>query len=165
MGKQLVDKEKAKRTIENIKPILMTVRDIPQIAEMFILNWGIMCLLPDYALEMIINKNMSYVYKINDEVIAFCLMEYDYEFNVCVDLICVKDKYKGLHLGENILSFCINNCKNFIFRKVHLHVSTTNIPAFNLYKKLGFQIKDYIANYYMDEKPEDSNAYYMELNL
>ena len=165
MGKQLVNKENIKRTIENIKPILMTVEDIPQIAEMYILNWGIMCLLPDYVLEMIINKNMSYVYKINDEVIAFCLMEYDYEFYVCVDLICVKDKYKGLHLGENILSFCINNCKNFIFRKVHLHVSNTNKPALNLYKKLGFQAKDYIKNYYIDEKPEDSNAYYMELNL
>ena len=165
MGKQLVNKENIKRTIENIKPILMTVEDIPQIAEMYILNWGIMCLLPDYALEMIINKNMSYVYKINDEVIAFCLMEYDYEFNVCVDLICVKDKYKRLHLGENILSFCINNCKNSIFRKVHLHVSTTNKPALNLYKKLGFQAKNYIEKYYIDEKPEDSNAYYMELNL
>ena len=166
MGKQIVEKEYIERKIQNIKPVKMTVEDIPQLAEIFILNWGIMCLYTDKTFKRIINQNMSYVYKIDDEVIAFCLMEYDYyEDIVEVALLCVREKYQGFHLGKNILSFCIDNCNKFNHKNFCLHVSTTNMPAFNLYKKLGFVIKDYIEKYYNDEKPEDSNAYYMELNL
>ena len=72
---------------------------------------------------------------------------------------------KGHKLGKSLLSFCIKNCHEFGFKTLSLHVSTTNIPAFNLYKKIGFKIKGYIPNYYIDEKPEDSNAYFMILNM
>ena len=151
---------------KNIKLEKMTIEDIPQIAKIFISYWGSMCLYSDKQFEMIINQNISFVYKNQNEVIAFCLMKYNFMNNIIsVDILCVKEEYKGFHLGQNILTFCLNNCMELGFRNFSLHVSTTNIPAFNLYKKIGFVIKDMVKNYYIDVKPEDSNAYYMELNI
>ena len=46
-----------------------------------------------------------------------------------------------------------------------MHVSTTNIPAFKLYEKLGFSIKSTINKYYHDENPKDNDAYYMTLTV
>ena len=166
MGEELKEKLFIERKIKNTKPIKMKIEDIPQIAEIFISYWGTKCLYHDTEFERIINQNLSYVYKIQDEVIAFCLMSYNYEEDIVeVDLLCVKEKYKGYHLGQNILSFCIDNCIKLDYKNFSLHVSTTNLPALNLYRKLGFEAKFFIEKYYSDEKPEDSNAYYMELNI
>ncbi len=150
----------------DIKPIQMKVEDIPQISEIFISYWGTMCLYEEFTFIKIITQNLSYVYKIGDKIVAFCLMEYNYKNDIVeVALFCVRKEFKGHKLGKSLLSFCIKNCHEFGFKTLSLHVSTTNIPAFNLYKKVGFKIKGYFPNYYIDEKPEDSNAYFMILNM
>ena len=160
-------KKEYKELLANkIKLEKMKIEDIPQIAKIYISYWGTMCLYSDKQFEMIISQNISYVYKYQNEVIAFCLMKYNYMNNIIsIDTLCVKEEYKGYHLGQNILSFSLKNCMELGFRDFSLHVSTTNILAFNLYKKLGFVIKDFIKNYYIDVKTEDSDAYYMELNF
>ena len=152
--------------IKDIKPIPMKIEDIPQISEIFISYWGTMCLYEEITFVRIISQNLSYVYKIGDKIIAFCLMEYNYEDDIVeIVLFCVRKEYKGQHLGKSLLSFCIKNCHEFGFNTLSLHVSTNNTPAFNLYKKAGFKIRDFIPKYYSDEKPEDSNAYFMVLNM
>ena len=166
MGERIEKKDYIENLIKNIKPIKMKIEDLPQIAEIYISYWGTMCLYKDEEFERIINQNLSFVYKIEDEVIAFCLMEYNYKYDiVIVDILCVKKEFKGHHLGKSLLSFCINYCKDLNYKHFCLHVSTTNIPAFNLYEKLGFVIFGFIPKYYRDEKPEDSDAYYMTLNI
>ena len=95
MGKVLEEKDYIERIIKDIKPIKMAIEDLPQIAEIFISYWGTMGLYHDTVFERIINQNMSYVYKIHDEVIAFCLMSYDYNEDIVeVDLLCVKKNIK-----------------------------------------------------------------------
>ena len=166
MGEKYEEKEFIIDLIGNIKPIKMTIEDLPQIAEIFISYWGTKGLYPDIEFERIINQDISFVYKINNEVIAFCLIEYLYEKDTIeIDILCVKREFKGNHLGKSLLSYCINYCNELDFKNYALHVSTTNTPAFNLYKKLGFVIKYFIKNYYNDEKPEDSDAYFMILNM
>ena len=166
MGGKIEKKDSIENLIKNIKPIKMQIEDIPQIANIFISYWGTKCLYKDIVFEKIINQNLSFVYKIKDEVIALCLMHYNHKYNIVqVDLLCVKKEFKGHHLGKSLLSFCINYCKSLNYNNYSLHVSTTNIPAFNLYKKLGFVICGFIQKYYSDEKPEDSDAYYMTLKF
>ena len=166
MGKEIIEKGNIERIIKNIKPIRMKLEDIPQVAEIFISYWGTMCLYKNSTFERIINQNFSCVYKIKDEVIALCLMEYNCKKNIMeVVLLCVKKEFKGHHLGKSLLDFCINYCCEYGYTNFSLHVSTTNNPAFNLYTKFGFKIKEFFESYYSDEKPEDSDAYYMELNL
>ena len=84
---------------------------------------------------------------------------------VRIILICVKKEYKGNHLGKSLLSFCINYCFNLGLKNFSLHVSTTNMPALKLYKKLGFRINKFIEKYYHDENPKDNDAYYMTLHI
>ena len=166
MGECIIEENSIERLIKNIKPTHLKIEDIPQVAEIFISYWGTMCLYHDTVFERIVDQNISFVYKIENEVIAFCLMEYNYKKDIVeVDLLCVKKEFRGHHLGKSILSFCINYCKKLNLKCFSLHVSTTNKPALNLYKKLGFVICGYNNNYYSDEKPEDSNAYYMKLNI
>ena len=166
MGEKTERKDYIESLIKNIKPIKMQIEDLPQIADIFISYWGTKCLYKDVVFEKIINQNLSFVYKIKDEVIALCLMDFNYKSNIVqVDLLCVKKEFKGHHLGKSLLSFCINYCKSLNYNNYSLHVSTTNMPAFNLYKKLGFVICGFIEKYYSDEKPEDSDAYYMILKI
>ena len=56
-----------------------------------------------------------------------------------VGLMYVKPEYQGQKLGERLLVELISNLKDMSrFRKIKLEVVTDNVPAFNLYKKLGF---------------------------
>ena len=75
----------------------------------------------------------------------------------------LKKNIKDIIQGK--IYYCIDNCIKLDYKNFSLHVSTTNLPALNLYRKLGFEAKFFIEKYYSDEKPEDSNAYYMELNI
>ena len=166
MSEEIRQNEIITEKIKNIEPTRMRIEDIPQIADIFISYWGTMCLYEDYVFEGIIRQNLSYVYKIDDEIIAFCLVEYKYATDtIVISLLCVKKEYKGNHLGKNLLSFCINNCNELELNNFALHVSTTNTPALKLYTKLGFVITDFIKHYYRDEAPEDSDAYLMTLNM
>lgn len=166
MGERLIRKDISVEMIQNLEPVKMKIEDLPQIAEIYISYWGTMCLYPDTTFERIIRQDLSYVYKIKDEVIAFCLIYYDLnDDNAEIALLCVKKEFKGNHLGKSLLSFCINYCKDLNYKNFSLHVSTTNMPAINLYKNLGFVTRDFIKEYYDDGKPEDNDAYFMTLNM
>ena len=165
MTKNLDSNEDIDKLIKNIKPNKIEITDIPQIQEIFISYWGIKGLYEYSEFKRIINQNMSYGYKIRDDLIGFCLMEYISDENIIdVSLICIKKEYTGKHLGESILSFCLDYCKKLNFKTFSLHVSTHNKPAFNLYIKKGFIIKEFIEDYYTDEESGKNSAYYMILN-
>ena len=161
------EKEKIKHIIINlndIKPIKMTFIDLKQIIEIYKSIWGERGIYDPLTFMETMSQGLSYVYKIEDEVIAFCLVEYINENNIIeIVLLCVKEEYRHNHLGKSLLSFCINNCRSKKYNRFSLHVSTTNIPALNLYKKLGFVIKQCIKQYYNDEDPKANDAYYMTL--
>ena len=142
----MAEKENTKHFVvkigENMKPEKMKIKDLSQLIEMHKSNWGNRGLFKYSVYKSIIEQNLSYVYKVGDDVLGVCLMEYiPSQKNVEVDLICIKKELQGNHLGKSLLSFCINNCKNLKYKSFSLHVSTRNIPAFNLYTKLGFKIE------------------------
>ena len=153
---------------KNIIPIKLTINDIPQIIEIYKSYWGNTGLYKYSLLKSIIEQNLSYAYKIGDDVIGFCLMENNpKEKNIEIALLCIRRGFQGFHLGNNLLSFCLNLCKNLHFHNFSLHVSITNKIAVNLYTKLGFKIEKLIKKYYHDEyieNIEDNDAYYMTLN-
>jgi len=161
--------ENIKENIEKIKrenmPIKMTEKDIPQIQEIFIFYWGTKSLEDYMEFKRIINYNLSYAYKVNDNLIGFCLMENkSEEDSIYVDLLCIRKEYSGNHFGESLLKYCIDNCQKMKYENFSLHVTTKNTPALNLYKKLGFEIKEFIKEYYEDQEPGNNDAYFMTLN-
>ena len=151
---------------KSIKPLMITIEDIPQILEISQSFWGKKGIYKSSSLEKVINQHLSFAYKIRGKLIAFCLMYYKENTNiVTVFLICVKKEYQGKHFGKSLLSHCIKNCQNHNFKNFDLHVSTTNVAAFAVYKKLGFVVKSFINNYYRDDNPKNNDAFYMTLNL
>ena len=161
--------ENIKENIEKIKrennPIKITEKDIPQIQEIFISYWGTKSLEDYIELKRIINYNLSYAYKVNDNLIGFCLMENkSEEDSIYVDLLCIRKEYSGNHFGESLLKYCIGNCQKMKYENFSLHVTTKNTPALNLYKKLGFGIKEFLKEYYEDQEPGNNDAYFMTLN-
>ena len=163
------EKEEIKHIVlqinKNFKPIIMTYKDIPQIIRIFKSYWGTKDLYKISSFIKIIKQNLSFVLKIDYEIIGFCLMEYCPNTHIIeVALLCIKKEYKGHHLGNYLLSYSINYCRNLNLKKFSLHVSTTNIPALTLYTKLGFKVIQVIKNYYHDEDPNNNNAYYMLLD-
>ena len=86
------------------------------------------------------------------------------EDSIYVSLLCVRKEYSGNHFGESLLKYCIDNCQKMKYENFSLHVSTKNMPALNLYKKLGFEIKDFLKEYYEDQEPGNNDAYFMILN-
>ena len=162
-------KEKIKHVVmqinKNLKPIIMTIKDIPQIIEIYKSYWGTRGLYKTSSFIKIINEKLSFVLKIENEIIGFCLMDYcpnNKTIEIC--LLCIKDEYRGHNLGNYLLSYCIKYCRNLNIKTITLHVSTTNIPALRLYTKLGFKVINVIKNYYHDEEPNNNNAYFMFLN-
>ena len=152
--------------LKNILPIKMVTKDIQQVIDIYKSYWGYRGLYAYSFFKRVIEQNLSYVYKIGEEIIAFCLVENIPNKRIIeIDLLCVKQEYKGNHLGKSLLNFCINICKRLNFNNFGLHVSTTNTTAIGLYSKLGFKIRDIIENYYNDYNPKDNNAYYMTLTL
>ena len=162
-------KEKTKHVVikyKNILPIKITIKDIPQIIEIYKSYWGNRGLYDYSSFKSIIEQNLSYAFKIGDEIIGFCLIENRINPRIIeIDLLCIKKGFQGNHFGKNLLCFCINICRNLKFQNIALHVSTTNIPALTLYTKLGFKINKVSKQYYHDENPKDNNAYYMTLNI
>ena len=152
--------------IKNILPIKMVTKDIQQVIDIYKSYWSYRGLYAYSFLKRVIEQNLSYAYKIEEEIIAFCLVENVPDKRIIeIDLLCVKKEYKGNHLGKSLLNFCINICKRLNFNNFGLHVSTTNTAALGLYSNIGFKIISKIQDYYNDFNPKDNHAYYMTLTL
>ena len=150
----------------SIKPHMITIEDIPQILEISKFFWGKRGIYKTSSLEKVINQHLSFAYKLRGKLIAFCLMCNKENTNIVnVFLICVKKEYQGKHFGKSLLSYCIKNCQNHNYKNFELHVSTTNVAALVVYKKLGFVVKSFNKNYYRDDNPKNNDAFYMTLNL
>ena len=165
MVERVKKKYQIQKFIQDNKPDIIEVKDISYIIEIYKSFWGRVHLFPNADFKKIIKQKLSYSYKIEKELVAYCLVEYIKNDDIIeIDLLCVKKEYQGYHLGKSLLSFCINNCCNLNMKKFRIYVSINNLKAISLYKKLGFTTKNLIKNYYYQE-PKDKDAYCMILNM
>ena len=147
------------------QPVLAEMDDIPQMKLLGYDFWQEEGVYPQQYYISVIKQKLSFVIKVKRYIIiAFCLVSYNVETGfVGIDLLCVKRVYQKKGIGKLLLNYCIENCKKLGFKKFYLHVATTNIPAFNLYKKFGFKVSETIKNYYFNDLPPDNDAYLMKL--
>lgn len=75
--------------------------------------------------------------------------------------IAVRKEFRRKGIGEALLRKAIERLKAKGKIKIALEVRISNIPAQELYKKLGFKIVGTIPGYYSDGE----DAYYMVLSL
>jgi len=107
------------------------------------------------------NSNCYYnLAKLGDSVIAYAGIELLVD-HADITAIAVSN----LHLNKGIATLLLNDifrkCKNLNIDKIFLEVRTSNIPAINLYKKLGFKKISTRKKYY--ENNEDAYIYIKDL--
>lgn len=148
---------------KDIKPVLLTKEDIPQIDEIGYSYWYEDGVYSKGVLEKIFKDQLSYGIKIKDELVAFSIFKKTQK-EVIVFLIAVKNTHLRQGLGRKILKYTIENAaekghKNFI-----LHVAIDNEPAQKLYSSVGFLYHFYLPNYYSPNKYNmEVSAYQMGL--
>lgn len=76
--------------------------------------------------------------KDGDKLIGYFDIYYMFE-NVDIGTIAVDKKYQGLGYGEKLLRNIIKRCIEKEVEFIHLEVRIDNMPAINLYEKLGFE--------------------------
>jgi len=82
-------------------------------------------------------------YYINNKIVGVLVYEDIYD-RLEVDYIVVDSQYRGKGIAKKLLESIINlNKKN-----ITLEVREDNIPAINLYKKMGFEIVSKREKYY-----------------
>ncbi len=111
-----------------LKTILDDAKDLPKEEKEKITNYvktNIPMQIGDYDIIVINNKKVG------------CLLLEKYEDGILLNELYLDKNYRRKGIGTNILTNILNNNS-----KVYLWVYKENIPALNLYKKLGFKIKE-----------------------
>ncbi len=93
----------------------------------------------------------AYEIIIIDNQKAGCLLLEKYEDGILLNELYLAKDYRRKGIGTNILHNILNNNS-----KVYLWVYKENIPALNLYQKLGFKIKEQTENRYFMQYDKNS---------
>ena len=113
--------------------------------------------------EQILLENI-FSYKIvlekDNQIVGFLFSEIIYE-EANILLIAIKKEFQGKGFGKLLLKEFLQVCKEKKVKKIFLEVSTNNIKAINLYKKLGFDEFSLRKKYYSD----GSDAFLMVLEI
>ncbi|MDR3258150.1 MAG: GNAT family N-acetyltransferase [Fusobacteriaceae bacterium] len=102
-----------------------------------------------YAVKNIVEKDAFVIVCFdNEEVVGCgCFRHTDEENVVELKRMYVKDKYRNMGIGENILNELEKWAKEKKNRYIILETGIKNIDALNLYKKYGFRITENYGYY------------------
>ena len=64
--------------------------------------------------------------------------------------VCVREDARKQGIAYKLLTEILNNCKNLGIQNFTLEVRNSNMPAINLYQKLGFKNEGIRRNFYED---------------
>ena len=93
-----------------------------------------------HGIKKFIDKGNAIAVIEEEKIIAFMVLycnDYD-TFDAYICNLYVLKQYRRKHLAEKMMKMAVEICKENQFKTIHLHVSESNKPAVNLYKKLGF---------------------------
>lgn len=87
-----------------------------------------------------------YTYAVDNKTVAFLIFMVMYEKCEIIDIF-VSNEYRNKRIAQNLINEIE---KDYNLENITLEVSNKNIPAINLYKKLGFIEAAKRKNYYND---------------
>ena len=87
-----------------------------------------------------------YTYTVDNKIVAFLIFMIMYEKCEIIDVFVSKE-YRNNQIAQLLINEII---KDYNIENITLEVSNKNIPAINLYKKLGFKEVANRKNYYED---------------
>lgn len=94
-----------------------------------------------------------YLMKYNNEYIASCDLVYNYgeytDINkVYLSRLIVKKEYRNQGIGQELLKYMINLCKEKGYKQITVGVDVDNKNAVHIYKKFGFEIYETATDEY-----------------
>ena len=88
--------------------------------------------------EEAVDEELLYVCEVHNKIVGFALCYINEDTNdIHIGDICVIPEHRGNGYGTQIIQFILNDCDN----SITLEVEIENTKAFELYKKLGFELK------------------------
>lgn len=96
----------------------------------------------------------SYLMKYNDKYIASCDLVYDYgeyteaSIKVYLSRLIVKKEYRNKGIGQELLKFMIDLCKEKGYKQITVGVDTNNKNALHVYQKYGFSVYETATDEY-----------------
>ncbi|XP_065876016.1 uncharacterized protein [Euphorbia lathyris] len=108
-------------------------------------------------------KNSGLIYlEINENIVGYVMYTWPSSLFASITKLAVKENYRKQGHGEALMKAAIEKCRCRKVQRISLHVDSLNNAAISLYKKLGFQVEEFVESYYCP----DRNAYrmYLEFN-
>lgn len=102
-----------------------------------------------------------FVYIIDEQVVGFIVADIFSDRGEIID-IAVDVMYRNNKIGDKLLKYVIDICKNNKCDNITLEVKVTNKPALKLYKKNNFEVVSLRKKYYQKGTVD---AYLMERKL
>lgn len=97
--------------------------------------------------ELMQENKYYYVAKENEKVVGFIGFETD-AFDMNLQKIAVIEDYRNCGIATKLLEFSLKEKDSLSKEKYFLEVDVENLPAINLYKKLGFEVISTRKRYY-----------------
>ncbi|RWX72983.1 MAG: ribosomal protein S18-alanine N-acetyltransferase [Candidatus Methanosuratincola verstraetei] len=116
------------------------------------------------------NPKIFLVAQVGDKVVGYnmCRIEFgisnikrDFAKKGHVISIAVLEDYRGMGIGQRLMEEGMKNVRESGASEIYLEVRQSNLPAIQLYRKLGFRAVRVLEGYYRDGE----NAYLMVANL
>ena len=70
-----------------------------------------------------------------------------------IELLAIDSNYQGLGYGKKLINYVQNWFKGIGCKHIQLYVYTTNNPAIQFYKHLGFSVKQTFSSHLLLTKP------------
>ena len=97
---------------------------------------------------------------VQEKIIGFSICSRENSKVVHLQALCVCESYRGKGIGKKLLELTIIQVQKD-YNLLILEVSVNNAVALNLYKTRGFQIKQFLQEYYQNA----DDAYLLALSL
>ncbi|MBC7127146.1 MAG: ribosomal protein S18-alanine N-acetyltransferase [Candidatus Methanosuratincola petrocarbonis] len=116
------------------------------------------------------NPRIFLVAQVGEKVVGYnmCRIEFgisnikrDFAKKGHVISIAVLEGYRGMGIGQRLMEDGMKNVRESGASEIYLEVRQSNLPAIQLYRKLGFRAVRVLEGYYRDGE----NAYLMVANL
>lgn len=95
------------------------------------------------------NDNNYYIMaELNNKIVGYSGMSLLVD-HADIVVILIDKNYRNKNIGSKLLNSLISKCKELNLENIFLEVRASNIPAINLYLKLGFKKISERKDYYM----------------
>ncbi|BAB60382.1 N-terminal acetyltransferase complex subunit [ARD1] [Thermoplasma volcanium GSS1] len=120
----------------------------------------------EYLREVLENaSSISYIAQISDKIVGYIVAMPLNSQEIDIESIATDPDFRKRSIGTRLIARIENESKSLGYRNIILEVRKENIEAISFYSRLGFNIKEFIVNYYEEYYRGSRDAYRMVKSL